>query len=429
MNKYFFIFLTILCGMLTVGCSSDSDGEDNNNSNNNSNNEPPVEIALSRSQQDIVDAEARFAFDFFKQTSVWAGNEKNMVISPLSLSIDLAMLANGAGEKTYQDIAAALHLPNATVDELNEVYEKLVGEMLSADRKVELSIANGMWSDNSVSIKDGFANAIKKHYTADIQSLDFSDRAGSMNTMNRWASEKTNGKISNLYNDENDLNDVKLVLCNALSFKGEWTSPFDKKGTQQWGFTNIDASESIVGMMFNADSKHIYSYASTESAEIVSLPYGNRSFSMYVMLPSVGDADTPYEQIYESFIENIDYDWWTESKEQMTNENRLAVCLPKFKIETKCPMIGVTCLYELNDVVFNPDMSMMTDANINCLRLDQHTSIEVAEAGTVAASVSKGEIMSSSPGGTLMLINRPFIFLIEESSTGAILFMGKVTKL
>ncbi|MDE6430363.1 MAG: hypothetical protein K2K65_04255, partial [Duncaniella sp.] len=99
MNKYFFIFLSALCGLLTVGCSSDSDGEDNNN---NSNNEPPVEIALSRSQQDIVDAEARFAFDFFKQTSVWAGNDKNMVISPLSLSIDLAMLANGAGEKTYQ---------------------------------------------------------------------------------------------------------------------------------------------------------------------------------------------------------------------------------------------------------------------------------------------------------------------------------------
>ena len=426
MNKYFFIFLSALCGLLTVGCSSDSDGEDNNN---NSNNEPPVEITLSRSQQDIVDAEARFAFDFFKQTSVWAGNDKNMVISPLSLSIDLAMLANGAGEKTYQDIAAALHLPNATVDELNNLYEKLVGELLGADRKVELSIANGMWSDNNVSIKDGFVNNIKKHYTADIQSLDFSDDAGSRNAINRWASEKTRGKITNIFDDNENIELTKFILCNALSFNGKWTVPFDKKSTQQWDFTNIDASKSIVGMMFNADSKHIYSYASTESAEIVCLPYGNRSFSMYVILPSVGDADTPYGQVYESFIENIDYDWWTASKKQMTNENRLTVCLPKFKIETMCPLIGITTMHELENVVLAPDMSLMTDEGMNMLRVDQYNTIEVSENGTVAASVSKGQGLDAALPATFVNVNRPFIFLIEESSTGAILFMGKVTKL
>ncbi|MDE7475091.1 MAG: hypothetical protein K2M71_05635 [Duncaniella sp.] len=422
MNKYFFIFLSALCGILTVGCSSDSDGEE-------ANNEPPVEIALSRSQQDIVDAEARFAFDFFKHTSVWPDCGDNMVISPLSLSIDLAMLANGAGEKTYQDIAAALHLPNATVDELNNLYEKLVGELLGADRKVELSIANGMWSDNSVNIKDGFVNNIKKHYTADIQSLDFSDDAGSRNAINRWASEKTRGKITNIFDEDGNLGATKLILCNALSFNGKWTAPFDKNTTQRLSFTNINNHKSTVDMMIKSHVVHTYSHVLTENAEIVRLPYGNRTFAMYVILPSVEDEEGNYEQIYARFIENLDYDWWVESKGQMTDDKSISIHFPKFKIETKCPLIGITTLHELNDVVFNPDMSMMTDSFINLLRLDQYNTIEVTENGTQAASVTKGDLMASAPLSTFVNVNRPFIFLIEEGSTGAILFMGKVTKL
>ncbi|MDE6062645.1 MAG: hypothetical protein K2G00_07840 [Duncaniella sp.] len=423
MNKYFFIFLTALCGMLAVGCSSDNDSEE-------ANNEPPKEITLSRSQQDIVDSQARFAFDFFKQTSAWAGNNKNMVISPLSLSIDLAMLANGAGERTYQDITAALHLPNATVDELNELYEKLVGEMLSADRKVELSIANGIWSDNNISIKDGFVNNIKNHYTADIQSLDFSDEIGSKNAINRWASEKTKGNISNIFDQNELLSNTHLIVCNALSFNGKWTVPFDKKHTRQVSFTNIDNRKTKVDMMIAEEVSNTYSHVLTESAEIVRLPYGNRTFSMYILLPSVEDKEGNYEQIYDHFIENLDYDWWVGSKGQMTHGNRpITVHLPKFRVETLCPMIGLTILPNLSNITLDPDMSIMTESDINMLALDQYNSIEVTESGTVAASVSKGGLINYDSLVTFVNVNRPFIFLIEEGSTGAILFMGKVTKL
>ncbi|MCM1076980.1 MAG: serpin family protein [Bacteroides sp.] len=416
MNKYFSL-ITLLLGLLFVGCSSDDDGY----------NDSPVEIVLSRSQQGIVDSQVRFAFDFFKQTSEWAGNEENMVISPISLSVDLAMLANGAGEKTYRDILTALHVPDATTEELNVLYRNLVNDLLRADRKVYLTHSNGMWSDKNVDIKDDFVKNIKDYYSADIKSLDFADSNGSKNAINRWAAEKTNGMIANIFNDDQDLTSTKFILCNALSFAGEWTHPFDKKKTQRQTFSNINDSQSTVDMMISQDIK--FPYVSTETAEIVGLPYGNRSFSLYVILPSVGNDDESYEEVYNSFIENLSYEWWAESKEKMTDSELLYVCLPKFKIKTDCPMIGATTLHELKDVVFGPDMSLMTDSPLNMLNINQNNIIEVTETGTVAAVVTKDDLTMTAPLVKSMKANRPFIFLIEEQSTGTILFMGKVVKL
>ncbi|MDE5673201.1 MAG: hypothetical protein K2I02_07625 [Duncaniella sp.] len=382
---------------------------------------------MSRSQQDIVDSQVRFAFDFFRQTSTWAGNENNMVISPLSLSIDLAMFANGAGERTYDDIVSTLHLPDASTDELNTLYKSLVGELLGADRKVEFSIANGIWNDQRSNIKTAFAENVADYYAADIQTLDFSDSNGSKEAINRWAAEKTKGIISNIFDGEQDLSFSSVILCNALYFNGEWSVPFVKEKTKRLGFTNIDNSESTVEIM--AGARSYFSHALTDDAEIISLPYGNRTFSMYVILPSVEEEDGNYEMIYERFIENLDYDWWTATKAKMNTYENINVKLPKFKVETLCPMIGLTTLHELRTVVTDPDFSKMTDSRINFLRLDQYNSIEVMEKGTVAVSVTKGDIMATLPMGIDMNINRPFIFLIEERSTGAILFMGKVMKL
>lgn len=418
-----FIFLSVLSGLLLAGCSSDNDGADDNV------NEQPVEINLSRNQQDIIDSQARFAFDFFKQTSAWAGNERNMVISPLSLSIDLAMLANGAGERTYDDIVSTLHLPQATTDEMNTLYKSLVGELLGADRKVQLSIANGLWSDNDVDIKDGFASSINDYYSADLRTLDFSDSESSKTVINRWAAEKTGGKISKIFDADENISSSKFILCNALFFNGKWTAPFDKKDTKRQDFTNIDRSKSVVETMVKTDVTNIYSYALTEEAEIISLPYGNRTFSMYVILPSVEDEEGNYGMAYDRFIENLGYDWWIASKARMVDHKHITLYLPKFKVETMCPRIGDTTMRELNDVVNNPDMSMMTDSEINCLRLEQYNCVTVSEEGTVAASVSKGSGIETSVVPTFVNINRPFIFLIEERSTGAILFMGKVMKL
>lgn len=422
MYKCRIIFLSVLSGLLLAGCSSDNDGADDNLS------EPPVEINLSRSQQDIVDSQARFAFDYFKQTSAWAGNERNMVISPLSLSMDLAMLANGAGERTYADIVSALHLPQATTDELNTLYKSLVGELLGADRKVQLSIANGIWNDQSSKLKEGFIKNIANHYTTDCQSIDFSNSEQSRNIINQWAAEKTKGIITNIFEEEQQaLSSSSMILCNALYFNGEWAIPFVKENTKQLAFTNIDNSESIVETM--TEAKCYFSHALTDDAEIISLPYGNGTFSMYVILPSVEGQAGNYEMIYDRFIENIDYDWWIATKSQMNADESINVMMPKFKIETLCPMIGVTTMRELSAAVNNPDMSNMTDSEINFLSLNQYNSIEVMEKGTVAASVTKGDLIAISPMSVRMNINRPFIFLIEEQSTGTILFMGKVIKL
>ena len=421
--KLKFALFGMLIGLLTVGCSSDSEGEDNNN---NSNNEPPVEIALSRSQQDIVDSQGRLAFDFFRQTSEWAATNVNLVISPLSLSIELAMLANGAGEKTYNDIVSAAYLPNTTVEELNELYGKLVGEMISADHNVEFSMTNGIWTHKSLSLNDRFVNNVKNYYTADIQSIDFHDRIGSLNTFNRWVSEKTKGSISEVFNEYANFRSTELIVCTALSFNGKWTVPFDKKYTRSENFTNIGDHNTKVDMMIAEAVSNTYSYVLTEIAEIIRLPYGNRTFSMYVILPNIKDEN--YEKTYNRFIENLDYDWWVESKNQMTYDNKpITVHLPKFNLPTLYG-IGITPKDKFKDIILEPDMSLMTDANFNRVYIEQCNTIEVTESGTITASENKGEL-TNSPLATFVNVNRPFIFLIEEGSTGAILFMGKVTKL
>ena len=419
MKLYFSSITLVLLSLLLVGCSE-------NNDMKNDNVEPCKDIVLSRSQKNIVDSQARFAFDFFKETSAWAGPQ-NMVISPLSLSIDLAMLANGAGDDTYNDIAKAIKLPNTTPDELNALYKTLVDELLEADSRVDLSISNGMWNNTDVNIKDAFATNITANYDATIQTLDFNDEAKTKKIINGWASKKTSGKITDIFGEKKITANSKLILCNAVYFNGRWDIVFDKNNTQKKPFNNIANLKYNVETMRSETSE--FMFGSTETANILRLPYGNKAFSMYFIVPTFKEGDNGISQLlYDHFVKNLDYDWWISAKEKM-NPKQLSITIPKFKIETQCPSIGLTILRDLAPLVLSPNLSRMTDSDINTIIIDQFNSIEVAESGTIAASVTKIEGNISAAPVDIFQIDRPFIFLVEEQSTGAILFMGKVVKL
>ena len=419
MKPYFSSITLILLSFLLVGCSENDDMKNNKV-------EPCKDIVLSRSQQNIVDSQARFAFEFFKETSAWVGPQ-NVVISPLSLSIDLAMLANGAGDSTYNDIVKAIKLPNTTPNELNALYKMLVDELLEADSRVELSISNGMWNNIDVNIKDAFATNIMTNYDATIQTLDFNDEAKTKEIINGWASKKTSGKITDIFEEENITANGKLILCNAVYFNGRWDVVFDKNNTQKKPFNNISNLKYNVETMHSETSE--FMFGSTETANIIRLPYGNKAFSMYFIVPTFKEGDNGISRLlYDHFVESLDYDWWISAKEKM-NPKQLSITIPKFKIDTKCPSIGLTMLRDLAPLVLSPNLSRMTDSDINTIIIDQFNSIEVAENGTTAASVTKITAEITAAPIDVFKVDRPFIFLVEEQSTGAILFMGKVVKL
>lgn len=416
--KQFFLFSATLLCMLCVACS-DNEGTENGVDT------PRKDIVLSRSQQDIVDSQARFAFDYFKAVSEWKKCPDNVVISPLSLSYDLAILANGAGEQTYADIMTTIKAPNTTPDELNSLYRMLTDELLKADGKVKITIANALWNRQEFPIRDEFSNCIAKNYDAVVEELDFHNQDKVKSTINHWASDKTNGKITKVISDGTDLSDYMFILCNALYFNGEWATAFDKAQTKKMAFTNIDGSESSV-MTMTCDETS-YSYIHNEVAEVVKLPYGNGAFSMYVILPGGINENPKDQQDLDQFITGFDYDWWVATKANMLS-SFMRVYMPKFKVETKCPSIGSEYFTSLKPITETGKYNLMSAKLVSGLSIDQYNTIEVTESGTEAAAVTTtGGYLVSLPGK--MHIDHPFIYLIEEQSTGTILFMGKVTKL
>ncbi|MDE5970744.1 MAG: hypothetical protein K2G74_07970, partial [Muribaculaceae bacterium] len=297
--------------------------------------------------------------------------------------------------------------------------------LLDADSRVDLSISNGMWNNTDVNIKETFTTNIMANYDATIQTLDFNDEAKTKKIINSWAFEKTKGNITDIFKDDNDISNSKFILCNTVYFNGKWTVPLKKELTQKNSFINIDNSHSNVETMVS--EREGFLFCTTETADIIGLPYGNRAYSMYVILPKVKD-NIRHEIQYNKFIDGIDFDWWEETKKDM-NYSSYEVFIPKFKIETNCPNIGLTTLTELSSIIFSHNMKNMTDSEIGRLQINQYNTIEVSENGTTATSVSEISSGITSAFSSKFIVDRPFIFLIEEQSTGAILFMGKVVKL
>ena len=410
--------VAIMSATMAVSCSSDDEPAQGNELK---------EIVLTRGQQDAVDSQARFAFDYFRRTAEYLDQTENISLSPLSLSIDLAILANGAGEDTYRELTKATHLPDISVGELNELYSHLIHDLLSMDNKVSLCLSNALWHSQEVSIKPGFASDVQAYYGGcPISTLDFNNTELTRNTINAWAAEKTNGMIDEYFKRGSTFKSRKFILGNAVCFNGEWKNGFDKALTKKRNFTNIDKSQSYVETM--GCNAHFDLAKVRNFADVIALPYGNGAFSMYIIVPAVDRHSGELLVSFDQMESQIDYDWWVNTKKAMYPQD-VNLLLPKFKVKSDLNSIGTAFFPELAPVMFSPDLTKMTDAKDVVLMIDQSTSIETSETGTIASSVTFVSGMDYASPSYDFNVNRPFIYLIEEQSTGAILFMGHVVKL
>ena len=369
--------------------------------------------SIAKSSQ-IVTANNDFAFSLFKEIAQ-TETKTNYMVSPMSASLALGMVYNGASGDTQTAFENVFHYGDATLEETNLVNQNIINNLTHTASGTTFEIANSLWVKNTFPLKETFLEANKTYYLAEVQNKDFSDPK-TLGAINNWVSNKTYGKIPKILN-EIDPNAV-LYAINALYFKSDWEFNFDVKDTKSLPFKLTDGSSKNVDMMsMEQDLK----YYSNNVFSSVQLPYKNDKYTMTLMLPNTNKTE-------DDIIAMMNNENWTTWKNNYNSQN-IKITMPKFTFSYE--KLFNEALTNLGlGIAFNDsaDFSGMSDLPTKISFVLQKTFIDVNEKGTEAAAVTVVGIELTSAGGgpKQFILDKPFVFTITEKETGSICFMGKV---
>lgn len=415
--------IILLISMAITGTFFGTSCDKNNGAANIKELPEPIHITLRSAEQEMVRCDQQFAFDFFANLfdEEALTEDKNFMVSPLSLSMALSMTMNGAAGETGKAMKQTLQMGDYSKTEINGYYKKLKEALLKTDPTTKLSIANAIFANRQVAIHSDFINTNQSYYDATVQPVDFSD-AATAGIINKWASDQTQGLIKKVIDRTNALD--LMYLLNALYFKGIWTTEFDAKNTSLKPFAGQDGVTTQVEMM---KQKAKFNYTQDQNLQLVQLPYGNQAFSMMVLLPREG------KKLKDVLAATRQRDYWSGLKSGLC-EAEVDLFLPKFKTEYSKKLNDVLTKMGMG-IAFTDaaDFSGITDVPARISFVKQDTYISTDESGTEAAAVTTVGMeltsMPSQPQKVIFNAERPFIYIIQENSTGAILFMGAVKNL
>jgi serine protease inhibitor len=369
----------------------------------------------SKIDREFTESNTRFAFDIFKMLNK-EDQDRNIFISPISISTALSMTYQGAGSTTRDAMAEALNYDGMDIGVINESYRHLIRYMRQLDRKVELSIANSLWIRQGEKIKEDFLAVNRDVFDAAISSLDFS-REDAADRINEWISKATKDKIEKMLEPPIPGN-VVMYLINAIYFKGDWTVQFDKEKSFSSEFKAGNGSSGEVMMMSRSGKVE---YGQGEGFKAVRLPYGSGKIAMYCILPEEGVSVNDY-------IMSLDAGRWQAVKESIAETEDVQLQLPRFKMEYGIKQLNdsLTSLGMGEAFGGSADFSGIRDG-IFISRVLHKAVIDVNEEGSEAAGVTVVEKSESAALEPLTFIaNRPFVFVITDDDTGTILFLGKL---
>jgi serpin B len=379
----------------------------------------------------LVAGNTAFALDLYRFLVERHGGE-NLFYSPYSISLALAMTYAGARGETEEQMADALHftLPQ---DGLHPAFNALDQEWAKrgegaegrddADRQqqkgFQLNIANAIWGQKDYQFLEAFLDTLAVNYGAGLRVLDFAGAPEeSRVTINDWVSEETEGKIENLI-PKNLIGPLtRLVLTNAIYFNAAWANPFEDDATAEGPFVLLDGGEVIVPMMRQTES---FGYTRGEGYQAVELLYDGREMSMVILLPEPG--------AFKAFENSLDAEQMQAIVENLARE-QVALTMPKFEFDSD---------FSLKDALTAMGMpaAFSAEANFSGMTGDRALSIaevihkafvSVDEEGTEAAAATAVVMLESAmPGQPVeVTIDHPFMFLIRDIETGALLFVGRV---
>jgi serpin B len=377
----------------------------------------PKSLNLTAMGPEVIANGNDFGVELF--TKVAIGENENLMLSPLSASAALTMLLNGCGGDTYDQLKGTLKYPaDMTIGEINEVYKSLVAQLLVVDPKVKLALANAIFYRQNFIVKEPFLNTMDTDFDAEIAGLDF-DLPASLTTINKWASDNTNGKIPKVLNEISG--NAVMFLMNALYFKGDWSYQFDEDLTSDKPF-HTDGSNSVSVSTMKGD---VGSKVTTGTGyKAIEMPYGCTNFTMVVVVP---------ESTLTDFLPTFTAEKWntiTSAFDVQEKFNELTVLMPKYKFSYEKYLNDQLQSMGMLDA-FDPslaNLSGISDASIYVSFVKQNTFVEVDEKGTEAAAVTTIgiEVTSFPPQPREFVIDKPFVFAIRERTTNALLFIGQV---
>ncbi|MCY4552833.1 MAG: serpin family protein [Candidatus Poribacteria bacterium] len=397
-----FLSLTCLVSLMFAGCDK-----------------MQIDAEVFPINTDVVTANTQFGFNLFDDIRETEPN-KNIFISPFSVSVALAMTLNGASGETEQTMTNTLHLQGLDPEPINTGYAGLRQALQTSDPKVTLALANSLWARQDVPFKQDFLQRNTQFFGAEVSTLDFTD-PNTLKTINQWVSTNTNGKIPEILDEINP--DAVLFLINAIYFKGAWQTEFDPSHTRDGTFYLATGDEKQVPMMTRTGDYPYYANYE-ENFQAINLPYGDGRISMYVFLP-YGESDL------NTFLDNLNAESWENWMSQFHKEE-VSLVMPKFKLEYE-KMLNAPLKSLGMGIAFAPglaDFSRMADLEVLGQNLYigdvRHKAIvEVNEEGTEAAAVTSVEMrVESAPPA--FIADRPFFFAIRDNETKTVLFMGTV---
>ena len=380
-------------------------------------NEEMKTIRLNEKSSRLVEADNAFGLELFQQIRAESEAE-NIMISPLSISVALAMAYNGAEGETRDEMEETLRLNGLTAAEINASYEMLIEALQSLDDEVIFEIANAIYYAEGFSVKPGFLELNETVYDAKVESLNFS-APSAVETINSWVAEKTRDKIPQIIEQLNPLD--RMVLLNAIYFNGIWSQQFDEEGTHKLDFIKSEEVTLKVPMM---NKREELEYTANDLFKAIRMPYGNGQYNMVVFLP----VNAHHSQ---DVIDAFSASNWKNWMGSFESTERVEVTMPRFKFSFETGLNNVLKKMGMEKAFLADlaDFSGITEEDLYISTVKHKSFIDVNETGTEAAAVTGIVFTTTSIENdppVPFFVDRPFVFAITESDTNAILFIGEV---
>uniref|UniRef100_A0A1A8KIH4 Leukocyte elastase inhibitor n=1 Tax=Nothobranchius kuhntae TaxID=321403 RepID=A0A1A8KIH4_NOTKU len=370
-------------------------------------------------------ANTSFSLALFKKLGE-KDNSSNVFFSPLSISSALAMVMLGARGNTATQMLESLKTLDLR-DGVHSSFAHLLSELNRSDAPYALSVANRLFGEQSYQFVQDYLEETRKYYKAELQTMDFIHNTETARlTINSWVEKETQGKIKDIL-DQGAVNGLtKLVLVNAIYFKGNWNKQFNESATRDASF-RINKNSSKQVKMMHQKSKFPLTYISEAACQVLEMPYKGKELSMLIFLPNnIEDSTTGLEKLesvlsYENFVE------WT--RPDMMDEVEVQVGLPRFKMEEKYDMKAVLMSMGMVDAfdMGKSDFSGMSPANDLFVSEVYHKAfVEVNEEGTEAAAATAAVMMlRCALRPAAFIADHPFLFFIRHNPSNSVLFAGR----
>ncbi len=389
----------------------------------------PIPFTVTPEVKSTVDGNTAFAIDLYQKLKARPGN---LFFSPYSISTSLAMAYAGAKGQTETEMARVLHF-NLTQTNLPETFSALGARMNRIQRwnRITLMTANSLWCQKDYRFTDAFLNLVHKFYHAEARLVDFKNSAPvAAKEINDWVERQTNRKITEAVKPGQFTDLTKLVLCNAIYFKGKWQHQFKVSDTKPAPF-HVTTNETVTVPMMHQKAHYKIAYSDDHSVELLEMPYSGTDLSMIILLPEV---DYPSPEVEQPGLPDLEQKLtadnlrtWLAGLDQ-AHPHETWVALPRFTTAQSFDLVkeleslGMTSAFDDRASNFS---GMDGTTNLVISDVIHKAFVELNESGTEAAAVTVNMVRTAGMADRF-IVDHPFILLIRENGSGSILFVGRI---